>query len=151
MVMWLVTSVFVVLCVLAFLGKRWAYFTFFVLGILFFPARVGFRFDPHPCECALSWQLVLFSLTKYGHLVRFVIFFLMTSVQVRGYSARAQYLISTGAVLAMGIYVELAEGFTGEGGCRLRDLVPDMAGALIGAILLLAWSKVRRLRARAQI
>jgi hypothetical protein len=146
MVMWLVTSVFVVLCVLAFLGKRWAYFTFVVLGILFFPARVGFRFDPHSCECALSWPLVWYSLTKYGHLVRFIIFFLMTCAQVRNYSLRAQLLISSGAVLTMGIYVELAEGFTGNGNCRLRDLVPDMAGALIGALVWLTWLKLRRSR-----
>jgi hypothetical protein len=149
MVMWLVTSVFIVLCVLAFLGKRWAYFTFVVLGILFFPARVAFHFDPHPCECALSWPLVLYSLTKYGHLVRFIIFFLMTCAQVRSYSLRAQLLIASGAVLAMGIYVELAEGFTGNGNCRLRDLVPDMAGALIGALIWLTWLKLRRRRAGA--
>ncbi|MEA2238959.1 MAG: hypothetical protein QOC81_3683 [Thermoanaerobaculia bacterium] len=146
MVMWLVTGVFVVLAVLAFLGKRWAYFTFVVLGVLYFPASVGFHFHPRPCDCALSWPLVQFALTKYGHFVRFIIFFLMTSVQVRGSSTRAQYLISAAAVLAMGIYVELAEGFTGSGNCRLRDLAPDMAGALVGAILLLMWSKIRRPR-----
>jgi hypothetical protein len=141
---WLITAVFVVLAVFAFRGARWAYFTFVVLGILFFPARVGFHFDPHPCECALSWPLVLYSLTKYGHLVRFIIFFLMTCAQVRGYGVRNQLLIASGAVLAMGIYVELAEGFTGDGNCRLRDLVPDMAGAVVGALIWLTWLKLRR-------
>jgi hypothetical protein len=147
--MWLITIVFIVLAVFAFRGARWAYFTFVVLGILFFPARVGFHFDPHPCEWALSWTLILYSLTNYGHLVRFAIFFLMTCAQVRSYSVRTQLLIASGAVLAMGIYVELAEGFTGDGHCRLRDLAPDMAGAVVGALVWLTWLKLRRSRARA--
>jgi hypothetical protein len=142
-------AVFVVLGVLAFRGVRWAYFTFVVLGVLFFPARVGFHFQPKPCECALNLQLALFSLGNYGHVILFTIFFLMTSVQARRYPARIQYLISLAAVWAFGIYVELAEGFTGKGHCRLRDLVPDTAGAVIGAILLLIWSKFRRARSQA--
>src|SRR5438105_14689589 len=76
---WLVTAVFVVLGALAFRPSRWAYFTFVALGVLFFPARVGFHFHPQPCECALSVPLALFSLTNYGHLVPFTIFFLMPS------------------------------------------------------------------------
>jgi hypothetical protein len=150
MVMWLVTGVFVVLCVLAFLGKRWAYFTFIVLGMLYFPASVGFHFHPRPCDCVLSWPLVQFALTKYGHFVRLAIFFLMTCAQLRGSSPRTQYLVSWGAVMAMGIYVELAEGFTGSGNCRLRDLFPDALGAMIGTVLWFAWSRLRRARAQAR-
>lgn len=150
MVMWLVTGVFVALGVLAFMGKRWAYVTFVVLGILYFPASVGFHFVPRPCDCVLSWPRILFALTKSGHYVRFAIFFLMTAAQLRGQSARTQYLVSWGAVMAMGIYVELAEGFTGSGNCRLRDLAPDAAGAMIGTVLLFVWSKIRQVRARSR-
>ena len=141
---WLVTAVFVVLGALAFRPTRWAYFTFVVLGVLFFPARVGFHFHPQPCECALNVPLALFSLTNYGHLVRFTIFFLMTSVQMRGVRLRTQLLLATGAVMAMGIYVELAEGLTGEGHCRLRDLVPDLAGAIVGSVILTLWTLRQR-------
>src|SRR2546425_5797869 len=38
----------VVLALLSLLGARWAYVAFLVLGLLYFPMRVGFRFDPHP-------------------------------------------------------------------------------------------------------
>ena len=145
---WLVTAVFVVLGALAFRPTRWAYFTFVALGVLFFPARVGFHFHPRPCECALNVPLALFSLTNYGHLVRFTIFFLMTSAQMRGALLRTQLLLATGAVMAMGIYVELAEGFTGEGHCRLRDLVPDLAGAMVGAVILTLWTLGQRLRGK---
>lgn len=45
--------------------------------------------------------------------------------------------------LAMGALVEAAEGMTGEGNCRLRDLVPDLAGALIGALAVYGWAKIK--------
>ena len=144
---WALTiGVFVVLGALAFRPTRWAYFTFVALGLLFFPARVGFHFHPKPCDCALSIPLALFSLTNYGHIWRFAIFFLMTSAQVRSSRFRRQLLVALGAVVAMGIYVELAEGFTGEGHCRLRDLVPDLAGAVLGAVLLMLWKLVQKYR-----
>jgi len=138
-----VSLVFAVLAVLAFRGARWAYVAFVVLGVLFFPARVGFHFHPQPCETQFNLSLALFSLTNYGHLVRFAIFFLMTCVQARRLSPRAQFLIALAAVIAMGIYVEAAEGITGDGHCRVRDLVPDIAGALLGAAI---WLPLRRWR-----
>ena len=142
--MWPLTiGVFVVLGALAFRGVRWAYVTFVALGLLFFQARVGFHLNPQPCECALNVPLALFSLTNYGHVVLLAIFFLLTAVQARGYPAPRQYLIAAGAVLTMGVYVEVAEGITGKGHCRLRDLVPDAAGALLGALVLVSIQKLR--------
>jgi hypothetical protein len=44
------------------------------LSLLFFPARAGFHFHPRPCDCTLSVDLALFSLTNYKHLVLFGIF-----------------------------------------------------------------------------
>jgi hypothetical protein len=144
MMMYLTFAVFLALGVLAFRGARWAYVAFVILALLFFPARAGFHFHPKPCECALNVDLALFALTKYGHLWRFAIFFLLTAVQARRYRLRAQLLIATAAVLAMGIYVEVAEGLTGIGNCRLRDLVPDMAGALAGAVVWVLYRKLRK-------
>jgi hypothetical protein len=144
---WALTIVFLVLAVLSFRPTRWAYFTFVALGLLFFPASVGFHFHPHPCDCSFSIALAIFSLTNYGHLTRFTVFFLMTAAQVRGRRVSTQFLIALGAVLAMGIYVELAEGITGEGHCRLRDLVPDVAGAVLGAVILMLWKLARMNRA----
>jgi hypothetical protein len=143
----LTVVVFVVLGALAFRPTRWAYFTFVALGLLFFPARAGFHFHPQPCECALNVPLALFSLTNYKHIALFAVFFSMTSAQIRGARTRTRLLVASGAVLAMGVYVELAEGLTGQGHCRLRDLVPDMAGAAVGAIL---FFMLRKLRQRAQ-
>lgn len=137
--MWLlVFVVFLVLGVLSLRGVRWAYVTFVMLGLLFFPARVGFRFDPQPCEVAFNIPLAIFSLTNYRHIVLFTLFFVMTSAQLR-MSNWSAFALAALTVIGMGILVELLEGVTGVGHCRVRDLVPDAAGILLGSIVVLVW------------
>ncbi len=41
---------FLVLGISSLRGVRWAYITFVILGLLYFPASVGFRLNPQPCE-----------------------------------------------------------------------------------------------------
>lgn len=143
--MWPATlAVFLLFGALAFLGKRWSYGVFVLLGVLFFPARVGFHFAPRPCEFAMTIPLALFSLKNWGHDVLFAIFFLMTAVQLRHHRILTRIGVSFAAVIAFGIYVELAEGLTGKGHCRLRDLLPDTAGGLLGAIVLVLVVQVLR-------
>lgn len=48
------------------------------------------------------------------------------------------------ACIIMGLLVELAEGVSGKGHCRLRDLIPDSAGIVIGAVIVLLWTRLRR-------
>jgi hypothetical protein len=134
---------FLALGILSLRGKRWAYITYVVLGLLYFPASVGFRLDPHPCELIPSLPLAIFSLTNYGHIVLFVWFFLMTSAQFR-MSRWSGYYWSATACIVMGLLVELAEGVSGKGHCRMRDLIPDTAGVLIGAGVVLVWNTLRR-------
>src|SRR5205809_6239993 len=71
---------------------------------------------------------------------------MMTSVQFGKSDARGVWaLVSTLLVAAL---VEIAEGMTGGGRgqvhCRVRDLVPDAAGALGAALLLAVWSRLTR-------
>jgi hypothetical protein len=47
------------------------------------------------------------------------------------------------AVIVMGALVEIAEGVSGSGHCRSRDLIPDAAGGLLGAVIVLLWNKLR--------
>jgi hypothetical protein len=44
----------------------------------------------------------------------------------------------------MGALVEVAEGLSGRGHCRFRDLIPDSAGALLGATAVLLWREVQQ-------
>jgi VanZ like family len=145
----LASLVFVVLGILSLRGIRWAYFTFVLLGLLYFPVSVSFRFNPQPCELTPGIQLAIHSLTNYAHIVLFTLFFVMTSAQLRmtNWLAFAWAAIAT---IGMGVLVEIGQGVTGKGHCRLRDLIPDTAGILIGAIIVLLWNRIRRRPQRAQ-
>ncbi|MEK6337050.1 MAG: hypothetical protein AABM67_19175 [Acidobacteriota bacterium] len=134
--------VFLALGILSMRGKRWAYITYIVLGLFYFPASVGFRLNPQPCEGIPNLPLAVYSLGNYGHIVLFVWFFLMTSAQFR-MSRWSGYAWAAVACMAMGILVELAEGISGVHHCRLRDLIPDSAGILLGAGIVFLWNRMR--------
>jgi len=127
---------------LAFLGIRWAYITFIVLGLLYFPLHVGFQFHPRACQMGISLQLAWVSLGNWGHVVLFAIFYVMTMAQFRRRTWRA-FAGAAVIVIGMGAAVEIAEGATGDRNCRLRDLVPDAAGGLLGMALVAAWARIR--------
>ena len=129
--------------VLSLRGMRWAYVTFVLLGLLYFPASVGFRLNPQPCTLIPSMPLAVHSLTNYPHIVLFVLFFLMTSAQFRMSQWRG-YAWAAVACIAMGLLVEAAQGISGKGHCRLRDLIPDAAGVVLGAGIVFLWNRMRR-------
>ena len=72
-VMWLLTVLRLLLAVLSLRGIRWAYVAFIVLSLLYFPIKVGFRFDPHPCELIFGGRLAIYSLTNFPHVVLFAL------------------------------------------------------------------------------
>ena len=133
---------FLVLGILAARGALWAYITFAVLGLLYFPASVGFHLHPQPCEGLPNMALAVYSLRNYAHIVLFVLFFIMTSAQFN-MSRWSGFGWAAAACVAMGILVELAEGVSGEHHCRPRDLIPDAAGIMIGAGIVFLWKRVR--------
>jgi VanZ family protein len=90
-----------------------------------------------------SIPLAIYSLTNYAHIVLFVLFFLMTSAQFR-MSHWWGFAWAALASITMGILVELAEGISGQGHCRLRDLIPDTAGIVLGAGIVFLWIRIRR-------
>ena len=134
---------FLVLGVLSLRRVHWAYIIFVLLGLLYFPASVGFRLNPQPCELALNIPLAIYSLTNYAHIILFVLFFLMTSAQFQMHHWPAFAWAALAAII-MGVLVELAEGITGKGHCRLRDLIPDATGIVLGAGIVFLWTRIRR-------
>ena len=114
-------------------GGRFAYAAYVVVGLLYFPARVGFQLSPRACQVALDVPLALHSLTNYPHIILFTIFFVISTRQFRA-TTRSTFLLAGLMTLVMGALVEAAEGITGRGNCRLRDLIPDSVGAVIGAV-----------------
>jgi hypothetical protein len=139
----LIFLIFIVLGILSMRRSRWAYITFVVLGLFYFPASVGFRLNPQPCNLALDMPLAIHSLTNYAHIVLFVWFFLLTSAQFR-MSDWQGFAWAALAAITMGAMVELAEGISGKGHCRLRDLIPDGAGILLGSIIVWLWHRLRK-------
>lgn len=120
--------------------SRWTYGVFIVFALLYFPTRVGFRLAPPTCEWKFGIALAAHSLTNYPHIILFTIFFLLTYAQLPNVPTALAW--SAAACVAMGFLVELGQGATGHGHCRMRDLIPDTVGALIGALLVAAGRKV---------
>ena len=130
-----------VLAALSLRGARWAYVAFVLIGLIYFPMKAGFQLDPHPCELTFGLSLAIHSLTNYPHIVLFALFFIITSAQFR-LSNWTTFMWPALVTIVMGALVEVAEGVTGQGHCRSRDLIPDAVGALAGSIIVLLLHKV---------
>lgn len=118
------------------LASRIAYTALVLQAPLFFVTTGGFQLSAPACEWTFGPALALHSLTNYKHIILFAIFFLLTFVQLRGMSRRM--LWTAVVTMAIGLLVELAQGVSGEHHCRMRDLIPDAAGALAGAFIVWA-------------
>ena len=126
--------------------RRWAYGAYMLVAIARIPARTGFRLDGRRCDVRLSLENAQLSLTKVPHIVLFGVFFLITVVQFDRLDRRA-LVWSLLATFALGTLVELEEGATRTGNCRLTDVLPDVVGALIAMTLVVATLAIReRLR-----
>jgi VanZ family protein len=123
-------------------ASRWTYSILFPLSLLYFPLKAG-GVRPVQCEWTFNAALAVHSLANLQHLVGFTIFFMLSVAQLP--NARHAIAWSFLACFVMGFLVEIAEGATGIHHCRMRDLIPDMAGACLGAIAVLI---VRRLGKR---
>ena len=126
-------GVLALLALITLRGKRWAYFAFVVLGLLYFPAQTHFRVHVPKCEQLLpTIQVLVLSLHNYAYIALFAGFYWMSWVAFRRSDARGIWALV--ATLLVAALVEIAEGMTGGGRgqvhCRVRDLVPDAAGAL---------------------
>ena len=130
--------------------RRWAYGAYMLFAIARIPARTGFRLDGRHCDLRLSLENARLSLTKVPHIVLFGVFFLITVVQFDRLDRRA-LVWSLLATLALGTLVELEEGATRTGNCRLTDVLPDVAGALIAMTLVAATLAVRNRRRQAAL
>ena len=61
--------------------------------------------------------------------------------QLPGILRRAAW--AAAAAMTMGLLVELAQGVTNHGHCRMRDLIPDATGTLIGLLAVAAMARAR--------
>jgi VanZ family protein len=106
------------------------------------PARTGFHLTEPACDMRLTLHNVQLSLTKIPHVVLFGVFFLITALQFDRADRRTMTW-SLVATLALGLLVELEEGMTRTGSCRITDVLPDLWGASIVMALVMAAVMVR--------
>ncbi|HKR66913.1 MAG TPA: VanZ family protein [Thermoanaerobaculia bacterium] len=152
--MWVLPVVAIVTCIAFALRRtkwsdvslrvsRWTYAILIPLSLLYFPLQSGVV-RPVECEWTFNWRLAIYSLGNYAHIAMFAIFFVLTLAQLR--NVRRAMTWSFIACLVMGFLVEIAEGASGVHHCRMRDLIPDMAGASVG--FLVVWIARRALTLR---
>ena len=115
-----------------------------LIAVTRIPARTGFRSNPPRCDTRLTLQNVELSLTKIPHIVLFGFFFLLTAAQFDRVDRRMLGW-SFAATLLLGLLVELEEGATRTGNCRLTDVLPDAVGGLIAMALLVGINAIWRL------
>lgn len=119
----------------ALLVSRAAYALLIVSPLVYFPFRSGFRLESIACEWTFGAALAAHSLRNFPHIIMFVLFFLLTYAQLM--NVKHALLWSAAACLAMGFLVEIAQGFTRAGHCRMRDLIPDAVGAAGGMLVVM--------------
>jgi hypothetical protein len=120
------------------------------VAVLRIPARVRFHLVAPQCDTRLTLENVSLSMTKVPHMVLFAVFFILTLLQFDRFNLRA-FSWSLVATAGLGLLVELEEGASRTGNCRLTDVLPDVAGAAVASAILLAmltlWRSLRRLKA----
>jgi VanZ family protein len=124
-------------------ASRWTYSILFPLSLLYFPWKAG-GVRPLECEWTFSASLAVYSLGNIPHLAGFAVFFILSVAQLPNVKHAIAW--SFLACFAMGLLVEIAEGATGIHHCRTRDLIPDMAGASLGAVAVFAGRRLARSR-----
>ena len=117
--------------------RRWLYAMYMVVAITRIPARTKFHLKSPACDSRLTLENAKLSMTKVPHMVLFGLFALITVAQFNRLDRRA-LLWSVAATAALGVIVELEEGATRTGNCRITDVLPDIAGALAVLIPLVA-------------
>ena len=109
--------------------RRWLYATYMIVAVTRIPARTKFHLVAPVCDTRLTLENASRSMTKVPHMVLFGLFALVTAAQFNRLDRRT-ILWSLAATAALGLIVELEEGTTRTGNCRITDVMPDIVGAL---------------------
>lgn len=127
--------------------RRWIYAAWILLAVARIPARTGFRLEAPACDWRLTLDNLTLSLTKVPHIVLFGAFFLLTLVQFDRVG-RTSLGLSLMATAAISIIVEIQQGATRTGNCRITDVAPNLFGGLIVAAFAMAtvtvWRRLNR-------
>jgi len=139
----------IVLFVLAFLrhrGRAWdyafhgTYLIFLVYAVLAIPSRTGFQLAWPACEMVPTVEGAIQALAKVPHILLFGVFFVTTAGQFPK-NWRYRFPIAMLVTVLFGLVIEIEEGATVTGNCRMRDLLPDTLGGLLGIGVIMIWER----------
>ena len=100
-----------------------------------FDLRTRMGFKSFELESGLTPKMILYSVTKWRHIVWFALFFpVIRSLFKERASMKAWW-----TVLAVSVAIELQQGFIAGRYARATDLLPNVIGASLGWWL---WSKL---------
>ena len=126
------------------------YSAYLAVAVVRIPWRTRFHLQPLACDTRLTTSNVSLSLTKVPHIILFAIFFAITALQFDRFDRRT-VAWSVSATAVLGLLIELEEGATRTGNCRLTDVAPDVVGGLVAATVLAfvvaVWRRLPRGRA----
>src|SRR6266566_2749681 len=95
-------GVLALLALIALRGKRWAYFGFVVLGLLYYPAQTHFRVHAPKCELLLpTLHLIVPLLHNYAYIALFAGFYWISWVQFGRSDARGVWALVAALLLAI--------------------------------------------------
>ena len=123
--------------------RVWAYAAYMIVAVTRIPARTGFQLFAPACDTRLTLHNAGLSMTKVPHIVLFAVFTLLTALQFNRIDHRTVGWCLA-ATFALGLLVELEEGATRTGNCRLTDVLPDLFGALVVVLMLMLFVVIRR-------
>jgi predicted membrane-bound dolichyl-phosphate-mannose-protein mannosyltransferase len=127
--------------------RRWIYAAWMLLVVIQIPARTGFRLAAPICDWTVTFDNLVLSLTKVPHIVLFGAFFFLTLVQFDRVE-RTSLGLSLMATAAISIIVEIQQGATRTGNCRITDVAPNILGGLIAAafamVAVTVWRRLTR-------
>ena len=125
--------------------RRWLFGAYLLYALFAIPRRTHFQFVVPACNLRVAAETVGPSLRKTPHIVLFGVFCALVLLQFDRVDRRS-LAWSVVATTVLGAIIELEEGATRTGNCRLTDLLPDIIGAV--SVAAISGAVVLALRAR---
>ena len=114
--------------------RRWLFGVYMLVALARIPARTHYYLVVPACDRSLTLANAARSLSKTPHLLLFGLCCLLILLQFDRVDRRS-VAWSVAFTTVVGLVVELEEGATRTGNCRLTDLLPDFVGAVAAAVL----------------
>ena len=108
------------------------------LAMVFEPIRSGFQLESQACEWKTELATLKLALLNFRHVISFGILTLVAAATFK----QNQTITVAIAVFMFSAFLEFEQSFFSSGHCRLWDLIPNICGIGIAAILIIVVRKL---------